>query len=49
MRKVIQNDNKIYPSIKNASDETGIDQSNITKACGGAYAQTGGSTWQYVD
>ena len=32
----------IYSSIKEASEQTGIDQSNISKACRGVYQTAGG-------
>ena len=38
----------IYSSIKEASEQTGIDQSNISKACRGVYQTAGGFHWEYT-
>jgi hypothetical protein len=39
---------KMYNGTREAMRETGINQSNISKACNGAYPHTGGFKWKYV-
>lgn len=41
--------NIIYPSIANASKNTGIDPSSIIKCCKGEMLHAGPYTWRYVD
>lgn len=38
-----------YPSIKEASEKTGVHGSNISAACTGEYTQSGGFKWEYVN
>ena len=39
----------IYESIKEASRQTGIDNSGISKVCRGVRKTAGGYHWQYID
>ena len=39
----------LYHSMKNASRETGVEQSNIWKACNGKIKTSGGFKWRYLD
>ena len=38
---------KVYPSITDASKETGIQHSSISNACNGKYTTAGGFKWNY--
>ena len=38
-----------FPSIMEASRQTGIDQGNITRCCKGKLKSTGGYYWHYAD
>ena len=40
---------KIYKSVKDASDDTGIRQSNISRVCRGEGKKAGGFHWAYID
>lgn len=40
---------KIYPSIKIASEITGLDRGGLSKACTGAYKTCGGYHWSFCD
>lgn len=37
-----------YPSVRQASRETGVDYSHISKCCRGKYKSVGGYKWKYV-
>ena len=39
----------IYPSIRQADKESGVDASSIIKCCQGQVLSAGGFTWRYVD
>lgn len=48
-KPVISDTGKIYESVKEASEDTGIDKTLIAKVCSGKYRQTHGRRFKYLE
>jgi len=42
-------DGKVYPSVKEASEATGVPSSNISACCSGRLKSAGGYLWEHAD